>query len=606
MALLRLPKKSLAPKGSKKVRKLSVFIAVMAIGFGFMLLHVQPAFADVNNFQITDFGADYVLSNRDKQGNLDITEKINVNFYDQNHGILRAIPDRYKGHSLQLAIQGVSSETKAPIIYSTYSQNGNTVIKIGDPSRTVTGQQEYTITYTLRNVISFQTDHDELYWDVNGNDWAQSAQHVSAVVHLPAGLAVKNGMTDCFTGSYGSTAHACQIFSTGRIITSQTTTALGPHQTLSFVIGFDKGYFVPSPLLATIGEYARQIIGFGVPFILLAWWGFWRWFKYGRDPKGKGTIVPEYGPPDNLSPLEVGTIIDFKTDNRDITATIVDLAVRRYIKIKEFREDKGLRKGVPSYTLELVNPDVSELNEYEHSLLNALFDLQLTPGREVTLSKLANSLAPTASTIRRRAYTNLTSSGYFGRTILFSMNSTKATMATFVVGSLLIIFVLLTLPSGLIGAGAGLLIAWVFMTFMKRRTLLGVATKEQILGLKLYLQTAEADRLKMLQSPKAPYAPVSVEPVKTVELFEKLLPYAVALSVEEGWAKRFASIYTTPPDWYSGNFTTFNSIYLASAISSGMSSSVTTAFAAPQSSSSSGFSGGFAGGGGGGGGGGGW
>jgi uncharacterized membrane protein YgcG len=147
------------------------------------------------------------------------------------------------------------------------------------------------------------------------------------------------------------------------------------------------------------------------------------------------------------------------------------------------------------------------------------------------------------------------------------------------------------------------LIMLAFAKLMPSRTRKGAAAKDAAEGLKLYLETAEKDRIAMLQSPNAPYADKSPEPVKTVELFEKLLPYAMVLGVEKQWAEQFSSIYTTPPDWYNGNWSTFNAGYLASSLNDSM-SAMNSSFAAP-SSGSSGFSGG-AGGGGGGGGGGGW
>jgi uncharacterized membrane protein len=123
----------------------------------------------------------------------------------------------------------------------------------------------------------------------------------------------------------------------------------------------------------------------------------------------------------------------------------------------------------------------------------------------------------------------------------------------------------------------------------------------------MYMDVAEKDRIAKLQAPGAAYATNAGEPVRTVELFEKLLPFAIVLGVEEQWARQFADIYKTAPDWYAGNWTTFNSLYLVNGISSGVGMAVNTSFSAPQSSNSSGFGGGgFSGGGGGGGGGGGW
>ena len=152
---------------------------------------------------------------------------------------------------------------------------------------------------------------------------------------------------------------------------------------------------------------------------------------------------------------------------------------------------------------------------------------------------------------------------------------------------------------GMALAGAASILS---LVFMKRRSHAGVESYEHIKGLKLYMDTAEKDRLKMMQSVDRPYA----EPSPTVELFEKLLPYAVALGVEQSWAKQFENIYREQPQWYSGNTAGFNTVYFASSLASGISSMNTSFYTSTSSSSSGSGGGGFSGGGGGGGGGGGW
>jgi len=156
------------------------------------------------------------------------------------------------------------------------------------------------------------------------------------------------------------------------------------------------------------------------------------------------------------------------------------------------------------------------------------------------------------------------------------------------------------------GAAVGAMIFAVFFHFMPARTVKGVAANEYAKGLKMYLNVAEKDRLKMLQSPSAPYMPKTDAPQQTVELFEKLLPYAIVFKVEQEWAKKFEAMYKTPPDWYSGNYTAFNTGYLVGSLGGGFGNAVATSFGVSGSASGSGFGGGFSGGGGGGGGGGGW
>lgn len=559
----------------------------------------------VNDFIVTDFKADETLTRNDPQGELHIVEHVYVNFY-YNHGLLRAIPDRYKGHSLQLHVNSITSDSGAPTQYTTYDSNGNTVLKIGDPDRIISGQQEYTIDYTLRNVITFYKDHDELYWDVNGDQWRQTFQRVRATLHLPAGLQ-QDHKPVCYTGGYGSTGHECAVGSDEHTINVATTGPLLPGQTLTFVAGFDKGYFHPSAWYETIGEYSRTLLALLLPILVIGGGSFLYWWRNGRDAKGRGVIIPEYDAPDGLKPLQAGTVADFNVDNRDITATIINLAIRGYLKIIETKEDKRLRKDSVTYTLQLLKADFSGLDAAEVIILKALFD-DVSVGALVDLSSMKNKFYKTAESLRKIVEADLTTQGYFRG------NPLKTGTGLGSIAILLIFglgyaghFMKDSWLPAVIGLMASGFIAFVFAALMDARTAKGVAAKEHIMGLKMYLEVAEKDRLEKLQGPQAAYAENAKEPQKTVQLFEKLLPYAMVLGVEKQWAEQFKDIYTSPPAWYAGNWATFNAIYLTNNLNSGMNQTVNTAFSAPGSSSSSGFGGGgFSGGGGGGGGGGGW
>lgn len=580
-------------------------LKLLLAGMSFLSVMVVPvlAHADVNNFKVTSFSADETLSRADPQGELHIVERINVHFTDYNHGILRAIPNSYKNHSLQLHVNRVSSDSAVPTQYTTYGSNGNTVLKIGDPNQTFTGPQEYTIDYTLHNVVSFYKDHDELYWDVNGDQWQQSFEQVNVNLHLPAGLR-QTKPPICYAGSYGGNAQTCTIRTTNNTIEAATTQPLLPNQTLTYVAGFQNGYFQPTKWYDTLGEHAAQLAKFFVPFLVIGGGSFIYWWRRGRDPKGTGVIVPQYDPPDSLKPLAVGTIADFKADNRDITATLIDLAVHGYLKIIETKETRTLRKDKLSYSLELTNADFSKLDANETMLLNVIFT-QPVIGAKTDVSALKNKLYTTSKTLSTNVSDSLTTDGYFRSNPLKAGTrvSLSAGAAFFV-----IYFGGMALGIPLVaGFVAGGIIAAICAHFMAARTKKGVEAREHILGLKMYLEVAEKDRIEKLQGPDAQYAANAGEPVKTVDLFEKLLPYAMVLGVEKQWAGKFEGLYTSPPSWYNGNWTTFNAYYLATSLNDGIGSAVNSAFSAPSSSGSSGFGGGgFSGGGGGGGGGGGW
>jgi uncharacterized membrane protein len=575
-------------------------VALLMLG-GVLVSAAKPVYADVNDFTITHFSADETLSRTDKQGSLHIQETIDVLFTDNNHGLLRSIPETYKDHSLRLQNVHVSSPTHAPIGLSRSSSNGNTVLRIGDPNRTITGAQTYVITYDVANVITFYDDHDELYWDVNGDQWQQPTDAVDYTLHLPAGIRLGSEQPHCFTGSFGTTVSNCLISSENGVLKASAAGLYG-YQTLTIVAGFQKGYFTPQTTLEKMQPYIVPVLMITVlPLLTLAI--SWRiWWARGRDPKGRGTIVPEYTPPKDVTATEAGSLIDFKVDNRDITAAIIDLALRGHIRILEERHERTLAPDQTNYQLELLKNDAEGRNYYENDLISALFPSN-TVGDKIDISTAKNKFSSTAKTIRDHVEDSLKMRGYYRTTPKSYVNAATGLAG---VGFIMFYFlgILHFLTAGIL---LSIIIAWLFVRAMPSRTQLGVDAKEQLLGLKLYIETAEKDRIAMLQSPNAPYAPTSTEPVKTVELFEKLLPYAMVLGVEKAWAKQFENIYEEPPGWYAGNWSTFNSLVLVDTLSGGFQNNFNTAFTAPSSSGSSGFGGGgFSGGGGGGGGGGGW
>lgn len=581
-------------------------LALLALSFVAMLGLPQVAKAGVNDFTVTNFSSDQTLTNKDPQGELNIVERINVDFTSYNHGILRAIPQSYKGHSLQLKINSVSSETGAAAQYTTYTSSGNTVLKIGSPSRTVTGPQQYTINYTVINVLSFVDGKTELYWDVNGDQWQQQFNSVEATLRIPKDLALTEPPT-CYTGSYGSKDQNCTVESEASTIKIRTNQALGANQALTYVASFKEStYFHSHKWYETLGEYSALIVGAIGPTLIIGGSALWYWWRRGRDAKGTGVIVPQYDAPDNLKPIQIDGLMDFTVGNAGITATIIDLAIRGYIQIIETKENKKLRKDTISYSLKLLKSDLSSLDNNEKSIVDALFD-DTKQGSVVDVSKQKNKLYSTATRLRNQVKTQLTTDGYFRAKVKDLNNKGEKALKIVIAIALLIAIGLFSGVYAIIGTVAGIIIAVITLIFIDARTAKGVAAKEHVEGLKLYLNVAEKDRIEKLQAPNAKYADKSPEPVRTVELFEKLLPYAMVLGVEKQWSKQFEDLYKSPPDWYDGNWRTFNAVYLTSHLNDGIGSAVNTAFTSPSSSGSSGSGGGgFSGGGGGGGGGGGW
>lgn len=587
------------------MRHLQLLTALIGI-FALPILFAPIAHADVNNFVISNFSSDQTLSRSDAQGSLHIVESIDVQFIDNNHGIIRAVPDDYNGQPLHFHLNKVSSKSGAPTNVEQSFSNGNVILKIGDPNRTVTGAQNYMIDYTVENVISFYSDHDELYWDVNGDQWGQPSTAVNVTLHLPSGISLSVNQAQCFNGPYGDTQQTCSISTSPTELTASAKN-MPPAQTLTYVVGFSKGYFQPQTTSEKVKDNLNPLLSLVVLPIAAIIGGFTWWWRKGRDAKGRGVIIPEYEPPKDMLPIEAGTLLDFKTDNRDITATIIDLARRGYIRIHETVIDRKLRKDKLTYELELLKPDVTTLSSYERQLIDGLFGSR-NIGEKVELGKIKQSFVTAVSAVRKSVSKDLKLKGYIA--------PTANKYGIYLMAAITVVIALLALTFAnknpndtvviAIGAIVSVGIVGIFWAFMAARTVEGIAAKEQLLGLKMFMELTEKDRLEKLQSPNAPYASKSSEPTRTVELFEKLLPFAIIMAVEKQWAKQFESLYITPPTWYNGNAANFNSIYLASSLNSNLGQAISTSFTPPSNSSSSGFGGGFSGGGGGGGGGGGW
>lgn len=563
--------------------------------------------ADKQDFIITNFTADYYLDKSDQHGHMRVVEQIEVNFSDYNHGILRAIPDGYKGHSLKIDNIKTTKSDGSVWKYTTYSGSNNLVLQVGDPNNTVTGLNTFIIEYELTGPISFYDDHDELFWDVNGDQWSQSFENVTARLHLGNDLSGSlQQQRKCFVGGYGSKSENCtMVQQNSSNETTITTTAnnLSGYQTLSFVVAFNSGTFVPYTWQDELREHYKDLVlGLGI-FVLLML-AFRQWWLKGKDYKGRGIIIPEYAPPKGIDVLSAGILQDYVLDNKDITAGIINLAVKGYITIVEEDKKKLLVFKSSDYSLKLNNTDTSKLNEYEVRLIHAIFS-PFEKDKTVLLGTYDSKLQKATIKIGDDLTQQLTEEGYFDHN---PKKAPKTRLALYVVLTILIVviaFILSAPIAGIVGI-LSIVIIFILMALMPRRSRKGVATHEKLKGLKYYIQMAEKDRIKFLQSPNAKYAKNSHEPKRTVELFEKLLPYAIIFGAEKQWAKEFENLYKTPPDWYQGNYSTFNTVMLTNHIMSST-SAMTTTFAPPSSSSGSGFSGGGgAGGGGGGGGGGGW
>ena len=529
-----------------------------------------------------------------------VVETIVADFGSEpHHGLYRDIPvhmtDRVGQHvTLRFRIQEVSDGTGRlwPCRLETHGRYRR--LWIGDPASLVTGPQTYRIVYGVqRGAVRWFPAHEECYWNLTGNEWAVPIRRVRAEIRAPETAA--NLRAIAYVGGYGSTTRLGAL----RIVDSRAvfepSAGLGPYEGLTAAVAWDKGAVHPPALGQVAGWWLEDNWVYGFPLALLLGMA-WLWWIRGRDPRLGRSKVVQYQPPEGFTPAEVGTLMDQRVDVRDITSTVIDLAVRGYLTMQP-TQTSWLRRN--DYRLTLVKPWHTDpaLAPHERELLEGLF------GREggrtsVEVSDLEQQFYARLPAIRTALYARLTAAGYLD-------GNPETVRTAYQIGAVVVgavMWVLLRLFQAMhqlppvplaLASGLSALIVGLFGLVMPRRTLKGARATEDIRGFLEFLTRTDQDRIRQLNDPG---------------LFERCLPYALAFGVAEQWARAFEGLYTHPPAWYHGGAGGFSPSRLGRDLNQASDSFGHAFTSQPRASSSaSGFGGGgFSGGGGGGGGGGAW
>ncbi|HRZ86941.1 MAG TPA: DUF2207 domain-containing protein [bacterium] len=529
---------------------------------------------------------------------LTVTETITLRFEGEYNGIYRSIPYKYTGPygtalRLRIKIDGVTDGAGASLKHTVSGNGPLKDIKIWVPGA-VDAVRTVKVAYRVSNALLYFNDHDELYWNVTGNEWPVPIARARAKVILPPGVKDQRVNYTAYTGELGSTAKDCRAELSGSEIIFETTDPLTFKEGLTIVCGWPKGIVTPISASTKIRWFLTDNWYIFLPFAILALMVY-LWLRTGRDPEsGRSSIMPQYEPPKGATPAEVGTIIDEKVDMRDISATVVDLAVRGYLRIRE-EESKGLIFSSKDFRFTFLKPGHAAdpgLRKHETEILNGIFG----NGTEKKLSELTNKFYTHIPAIKDALYSAMVTDGYFSsrpdgtRTLYIGVGIFVAALGFATIPLTAEPNVALIVCMILSGA-----IIAIFAPLMPRKTKKGAEALWHIKGFEEYLSRAEKDRLKL----------------DTPETFEKLLPYAMALGVAEQWASAFKEICREQPEWYEGAYggSPFDTMVFMHSLNSMNRTVATTFVSAPRSSSGasgghSGFGGGgFSGGGFGGGGG---
>lgn len=568
----------------------------IALIFLFALLCSVPAKA----YYIKSFDSEVRLN---KDGSFGVTERIVVDFgNEQRHGIYRSIPYKYnlalRKYRVRIEVLDVADDSGNRYQKSVSRKGDYVVIKIGSPDFTISGVMVYKIVYLVENAILYFEDHDELYWNVTGEEWPCDILSASATVFLPAGMQVEKTKATCFTGAYGSEQKDCFSRSELGRVNFESSRSLGVNEGLSIGLAMPKGFLKKPGLGKFIAWYLVDLwpilfLPIGIIFILF------RYYKRGRDPI-QLSIAPRYEPPEGLTPAEAGALVDETVDMRDMTSTIVDLAVRGYLKIIELEKQKILFFKNKDYALIQLKEVDDNLKTHERKMLVGLFSKgSVMPEDEAKISKLcpecSGRKAITVSSLKEKFYTELPAikDAIYDSLVdtgLLPARPDRVRSGYIIFGSLLLFgaFILASIffnwafIAGLAPVGLTILF---FAKYMPRKTKEGTIKAVHVAGFEEFVRRVEKDRIEKMAD-------------KDPTIFERLLPFAMALGVADQWAEAFEGIFKEAPSWFvSSQGTAFYPNMFVGNLGNAISAVGSTMSSRPRSSGASGGHSSFGGGG---------
>jgi len=563
--------------------------------------------ADRGGYVIRSFDVELTV---EPASDLVVTERVVVDFLEPRHGLYRTIPVRYvdpRGYLYSLGFRLIEVVDDDGLAHATeVTRDGRYVkVRIGSPDRTVEGRVVYTIRYRVRNALGRFAEHDELYWNATGNEWQARIERASALVRLPGEVGPRDLEMVAYTGPFGSRAQDASADSettgTETRVRYVASRPLEPLEGLTVAVAWPQGLVAfPGPA-ARVGFFLADnwivmMPGVALVFLLRRYW------VSGRDPKGRDAVVVRYEPPADLTAGEVGALVDERVDLHDITASVVDLAVRGYIQIQVEVEPRlfGLVTREETW-FEQTDKPRDDLRAYERRVLTGLFQ----SGPRVSTAALKHRFYRQIPGIRDALWDDLAARRFVeGKPAAvrrrWKVFGGVAAAATISLGYGWVRVRGLPLPHAMVLPVVSGAVVWGLFVLlsraMPRRTEKGVESREWALGFEEFVDRVERDNLEV---------------ARRRNVFESLLPYAMALGVADAWARRFEGIYeSTPPAWFRGHGLGsghgFSTRQFESSLSEAMASAGRGMTSAPRSQGSSGFSGGSSGGGGGGGGGGSW
>ncbi len=486
-----------------------------------------------------------------KNATIEVTERISYDFGNvKRHGIFRYIPYSYQAgsetYTADISSVIVTDGIGQPLPFNESRDSGTLTIKIGNPNKTISGEHVYVISYIVKGPFLYFDEQDEFYWNVTG-EWPVPINKASVLVDLPGGAHVISAT--CYKGTAGS-KEKCdndeKLVNTERAGYNAIANNLNKGEEFTVDVVFPKGTIavIEKPWKGRSDNYTKYFI-YIIPFLAFVVM-FYLWYTRGRDPKGRSSIVTQFEPPKNITPIIAGLVYDEVVDGKDIVAEIIQLAISGYIKIHKI-EKEALFFTKTDYMFERINNDIPE-DEIDALILEKLFQTKFESEEYLNDKKIKGALL---SKMKKGFVKDIEkiSEKVYGMSViekLFPSDPNKIRNKYLYISIAIIIFIsfLVVLSDSEFSFATIFTTAIVFNIFvqiMPVKTKRGVEVKEHLEGLRRYIGIAEKDRIEFHNNPE-----------KTPELFEILLPYAIVFGLEEKWVKEFENIYKKESDWYSG------------------------------------------------------
>ncbi len=571
-----------------KYSKRTLSIVKLLFAILFLLISPVQGRAQVKEYSYQNINFIFTVH---EDSTVDVVEEETFDFHGNFHNAFRNLSLNKVDDITDIEV--ADAETHIPVPFTLARESGGKKIEWHyDLTDTI---HTWILTYKLHGAISFLKDHDELYWNLF-TDFSVPIGNVTAQVILPKESDISNLQGTLYRTYPEGLDNFSQIINKKTIYFKAVN--ILPQEDVTIAAGWPKG-------IVSKTAYFKDAIWIWWPVVLSIVlvlgsiiFAFVYWYRTEKWRKGRGTIVPQYEPPQNLRPAIAEVLVKESISMKTWPATLIDLAVRGYVTIEEDKPSFFGWLGKNYIVKKKKEPDV-DLQSFETAYLNILFEyqdyfstkeLKNAPSRSrglyLRMKELEKDLYKEVD-LDTNAYEKKVSKekifGSFagvGFVIMWILLAFSSFIGELIGGKFLVLLLAILVSVGII--------VW-FLKFEARLSAEGAIMREDWLGFKLYLETAERYRMQNL----------------TPEIFEKYLPYAMIFGIEKKWAKAFQSITMNPPTWYGvyGGYHTGTPGFSASAFSSSLSSSFSSAMGASGGSGASGGGGGAGGGGGGGGGG---